>query len=391
MTRNRFSISTIVRDGSAESPRSVRDVRVDAGWFLSAVAVLTLAFGWTSLSLADGPSAVAWLRAQQNADGGLGSPASSVGATVDVLLAVASTGDNAVGWTNGGKTPLAYLQANAASIVKAGGSAKVILALIASGKNPRDLGGVDLIAKLEGMIGADGKIGGDSDFINEHCYAMIALSSAKRAIPAESANHLLSKQIADGTWSWNGDITAGSGDNNTAAIAVVALIAAGVPADDEQIQKTLAHFERQQNEDGGFPYINPSPFGTDSDSNSTAVVMWAIKAAGQDPAGADWKYQEQEGHSALDKLRSFQNDNGAFRWQDAVPADNFSSTVQALIALEMKTLPFAWMDIGEPAVSVPSKPEVLPETGANLWAQAVVLLSSGAALVGVGLSLRRRL
>jgi len=333
---------------------------------LTVMIALAIALALTIPTLADGPSAIAWLKAQQNADGGFGSPASSVGATADVLLAVASTGENAISWANKGNTPLDYLKANAASIARAGDAAKVVLAQIASGVNPRDLGGVDLITKLEGMIGADGKIGDESDYLNEHCYAMIALSSARRTIPAQAVNYLLGTQIADGTWSWNGDTAAGSGDNNTAAIAVVALIAAGIPAENAQIQKTLAHFQGQQNEDGGFPYINPSPYGTASDSNSTAVVIWAITAAGDDPAGVDWKYRGQDGHSALDKLRAFQNESGAFRWQDAMPDDNFASTVQAAIALELEALPFAWMDAGEAAVeTVVGAPPTLPAPGGN--------------------------
>jgi len=361
------------------------------GWkgLLMAVIVLGLVPGLASLALADGPSAVAWLKAQQNADGGFGTPSSSLGATADVLLAVASTGESAIGWTKDGKTPLAYLEANAKSAAKAGDSSKLILALIAVGKNPRNLGGIDLVARLEGMAGKDGKIGTGADFVNEHCYAMIALSSARRAVPAAAIDYLLARQIADGTWSWNGGTAAGSGDNNTAAMAVIALMAAGMPSDHPQVQKALQHFKAQQNADGGFPYVKPSPYGTDSDSNSTAVAMWAVKAAGQDPAGVDWKYQGQDGHSALDRMRAFQNASGAFRWQDAVPADNLASTVQALVALGLKTLPFASMDIGAPATPAPAQPQTLPETGADLWLPAMALLGTGTALVGIGLSLRR--
>jgi len=365
--------------GTAAGPR----------WLLTTVVVLVLALVAAPLTLADGAGAVAWLKAQQNADGGFGAPSSSLGMTADVLLAVASTGESAVGWTRDSKTPLAYLEANVQSAAKAGDTSKLILALIASGQNPRDLGGVDLVAKLEGMAGADGKIGTEADFVNEHCYAMIALSSAQRVVPAAAVDYLLARQIADGTWSWNGGTAAGSGDNNTAAMAVIALMAAGVPADHPQVQKTLQHFQAQQNADGGFPYIKPSPYGTDSDSNSTAVVMWAVKAAGQDPAGVDWKFQGQDGHSALDRMRAFQNANGAFRWQDAVPADNLASTVQALVALGLKTLPFATMDVGAPVTSAPAQPQTLPETGADLWLPILALLGTGIVLVAVGVSLRR--
>ena len=350
--------------------------------------VLTLALP----VLADGPSAVAWLKAQQNADGGFGEPESTAGATADVILAAAATGEDVLAWSQGGNTPYTYLESSAESIAGVGTISKVVLALIAVNKNPRNLGVVDLIVKLEGSLASDGQYG-DSGMINDQCYALIALSSAKRPIPEAAVGYLLGKQIEDGSWSWNGDTTAGTGDNNTARIAVIAAAAAGVPADNEQIQKALAHFGAQQNEDGGFPYVKPSPYGTDSDSNSTAVVMWAIRSAGQDPAGADWKFDGQDGHSALDKMRAFQNDNGAFRWQDAVPGDNFASTVQAIIALELETLPFAWMevgDVGTTSVQPIDEPALLPETGAGIWSAVLALLASGAALVGAGLHLRKR-
>jgi hypothetical protein len=339
-------------------------------------------------ALADGPDAVAWFQTQQNADGGFGSPASTVGATADVLIAVAATGDNAISWSKDGNTPYNYLEANAGSIAGIGDAGKVILALIASGKNPRTLGDVDLVAILENRLGADGQYG-TSGAINDQALAMIALASARRTVPSTAVDYLLSKQIEDGTWAWNGDLTAGSGDNNTAAMAVVALIAAGVPTDNAQIAKAVAHFREQQNEDGGFPYINPSAWGTDSDANSTAVVMWALLAAGEDPAGNDWKFEGQDGTSALDKLSALQNDSGAFRWQDALADDNFMATVQAVVALELKTLPFASMDVGESDKPVAVPVLLMPQSGANTWSTVLVLLSSGLAFLGAGLRLRK--
>jgi hypothetical protein len=372
---------------------------------IALIVVLTLA----APALADGPSAVAWLRTQQNADGGFGSPASSVGATADAVLAVAARGENGFTWSKGGKTPLDYVQANIGAVSKAGDLGKVILALTANGMSPRTVLGADLIKKLEAMVGSDGKIGGDADFINEHCVAVIALKSAFRPTNPQTVSYLASKQIKDGTWSWNGDLTEGSGDNNTTALAVVALRAAGVPADNGQIQKAMEHLKKQQNADGGFPYINPSPYGTDSDSNSTAVVMWAVIAVGQDPSGADWKYFGQDGTSIYDRIVAFQNDSGAFRWQDATPDDNFLSTVQALIALERKSLPFAKFDVDQPVKPTPTpepvaettagttepttegeEPEFLPVSGASLWLYAAALLGSGAALTSIGFKLRKR-
>jgi hypothetical protein len=348
---------------------------------LALILILALALpAW-----ADAGDAVAWLKTQQNADGGFGSPESTVGATADVMLAVAATGADPLAWSQDGNTPYSFVAANAASINGVGDMGKAILALIAVGKNPRQLDGVDLVQRLEATLGGDGGYG-DSGMVNDQAYALLALASARRPIPDAAVNYLLERQIADGTWSWNGDTTAGAGDNNTAAFAILALLTAGVPADHPQIVATLDHFRGQQNADGGFPYISPSPYGTDSDSNSTAVVMWALVATGEDPAGNAWKIQGQDGTSPLDRLRAFQNESGAFRWQDAIAGDNMMSTLQAPIALELKTLPYASMDVGEAATT--EVETALPVTGGTSWTASMALLAVGLVLMGVGKALK---
>jgi hypothetical protein len=137
--------------------------------------------------------------------------------------------------------------------------------------------------------------------------------------------------------------------------------------------------------------------------------MWAIAAAGEDPAGDAWKYEGRDGASPLDRLRAFQNESGAFRWQDAVVGDNMLATVQAPIAIELKTLPFAYMDVGEAAaetaapvatatvttVTEATTPEptateaeaALPETGGTAWHAALALLAAGLVLFGMGKAL----
>jgi LPXTG-motif cell wall-anchored protein len=72
--------------------------------------------------------------------------------------------------------------------------------------------------------------------------------------------------------------------------------------------------------------------------------------------------------------------------------DNFASTIQAVIALELKTLPFATMDAGAATEEMAEEqPVTLPETGGATSALTLVLLVGGAALSSIGLALRRRL
>ncbi|NTV78693.1 MAG: prolyl oligopeptidase family serine peptidase, partial [Clostridiales bacterium] len=41
----------------------------------------------------------------------------------------------------------------------------------------------------------------------------------------------------------------------------------------EDLMAGLAYLEATQNADGGWPYQNPSDYGTDSDANSTALII----------------------------------------------------------------------------------------------------------------------
>jgi squalene cyclase len=188
-------------------------------------------------------------------------------------------------------------------------------------------------------------------------------------------------QQENGGWAWDGSTTTAA-DTNSTAFAVQALIATGEPADGDAVTLALAYYKGIQNEDGGWPYQNPSDFGTTTDANSTAVTVQAIIATGQDPAGANWT--TAEGNTPVAALAALQNESGAFAWQAAIPDDNLLATVQALPAVAGKALPFATMDLGEAA------PATVPETGGAAVNLALPLLLSGLALAGGGYALRRK-
>lgn len=348
------------------------------------LTVLLVLFGLlltASPTLAGAPEALDWLRTQQNDDGGFGAPESTAGNTADAVQAIVAAGQDPKTWEKDGNTPLTFLAASVADLTTAGDTAKVILAVVAAGENPRQFGGVDLVASLEGMLGDDGRFGGETDFQFSQCLAIMALKSVSRPIPAAAVDYLKDSQIQDGAWAWNFSTTPGEGDNNSAALAVMALIAAGEPADSAVIQKTIAHFWSQQNDDGGFPYISPSPYGTDSDANSTAVALQALIAAGQDPAA----WVKGDANTPITALAGFQNDDGSFAWQLASPAPNFLATVQAVPALVGKVYPLAVTTVGEAVVA----PETLPVSGAVLLPGAGWLVAAGLILAGSGLALRR--
>jgi hypothetical protein len=189
-------------------------------------------------------------------------------------------------------------------------------------------------------------------------------------------------QQENGGWAWDGT-AATAADTNTTAFAVQALIAAGEAKDGAAVTKALAYYHGIQNADGGWPYQNPSDFGTATDANSTAVTIQAIVVVGQSPGGADWT--TAEGKTPIAALEALQNPSGGFAWQSTVPGDNLLATVQALPAVAGKAFPLATMSVGEAA-----GPVVMPQTGGAALNLAAILLLSGLALAGGGYALRRK-
>lgn len=351
------------------------------------LCLLLLASTLPAMAAVDTSAALEYLKTQQNTDGGFGSgfsPDSTISSTADVVLAIVASDGDLAAFDQGGNTPLTYLEAQAASAASAGDLAKLILAAVAADRNPRQFGNADSVAKLEALTGADGRIGSDVDTFVSHTLAVLALKSAQRPIPAVAVDLIKTAQQENGSWAWDGS-AATAGDTNTTAFAVQALIAAGEAPGSEAVASALAYYQGIQNEDGGWPYQNPSEFGTATDANSTAVTVQAILAAGQDPAGAEWT--AAGGATPLSALESLQNESGAFAWQAAMPDDNLLATIQALPAVERKAFPFASMDVGEASVA---SPETMPETGAAVANLALPLLLVGLGLAGSGYALRRR-
>jgi squalene cyclase len=364
---------------------------------LTLVLAALLASALPALAAANTTAALDYLKTQQNADGGFGngfSPDSTIASTADVVQAIVAAGGDLAAFDQNGKTPLTYLSANAPSAATAGDLAKLILAAIAAGENPRTFGGVDSVAKLESMIGGEGRIGGDKDTFVSHVLAVMALASAQQPIPAAAVNLIKDGQQENGGWAWDGS-SATAADTNTTAFAVQALIAAGEPATSDIIANALAYYKNIQNEDGGWPYQSPSDYGTTTDANSTSVAIQAIIAAGQDPAGAEWG--SAAGSTPVSALEGFQNVSGAFAWQLGTPDDNLLATVQALPALAGKAFPLATANVGAASAATASAaaassaaPTTVPQTGGAVLNLALPLILSGLALAGGGYAMRRR-
>ena len=273
--------------------------------------------------------AVDYIRTLQNADGGFpyfGSN-SEAGGTIDAILAFAAQGTDPDDVENDGNSPIDYLETQAASYATtADHAAKLVIGLVAAGEDPRDFAGDDWVAKMQSYYdSATHRYG--VQIIDQALY-LLARESLGLSAQSGTVAVLESTQLTDGCW----EFADGFGcDTNSTAMAVQALITAGVDSDDASIEAALDYFESAQNSDGGFPYLIPS----DSDANSTAWVLQALKAAGEDvDSGGPW--DKPGGHTPMQALLSFQNPaNGAFTYAGD---DNAYATYQAVPALLLQPL-----------------------------------------------------
>ncbi|MCM8749837.1 terpene cyclase/mutase family protein [Thermomicrobiaceae bacterium CFH 74404] len=286
--------------------------------------------------------AVEWLRSQQRPDGGFAglSGESDPSTTADAIYALVATGIPVESVRAGGKSPLEFLLTQAESYSSTtGGAAKLALAVIAAGADPRQFGGVDLVARIEGAYDTQTGLYDPQLFVN--AYALMAIAAATDnmvpQVPPAAIQAVLSRQGPDGSWAWDGSTDPGAGDSNTTAIVIQALIAAGLPRDHQAIAAGLAYLRSAQAADGSFAY-QPGVDHLVGDANSTALAVQAILAVGEDPNSSDWRH-------ALDALARFQNPGGALRWRDDAPDDSLLATLQAIPALAGRALPVLDSDV----------------------------------------------
>lgn len=276
--------------------------------------------------------ALTWLHTQQLADGGFG----TAGVTSSVILGLAAANQDLDDWRAGAWSPLDALDLLAADYVTSGidpanQTALVVQAAVASGADAGNYGGVDMLAHLDGYYDdATGAFGAGNWSL---AYYVLAQAAAMQTVPVTATDRLKAAQLSSGGWEFNPTWGA---DSNTTALAIQALIAAGEPATSTVVISGTNYLHTLQNDDGGFPWTKPSPWGTDTDANSTALVIQALIAAGQNPLDVAWT---KSGGNPLDALLALQQPDGSFNYQAAVPGSQVMATAAALPALMGKPFP----------------------------------------------------
>lgn len=291
--------------------------------------------------------ALAYVHSLQQPDGGIdafGLGASNEDGTARAVLALAAAGRAPEGMVHpvSGKTSLDYLAAQAITFTHdASGTLSLnlfpsragqfIAVAAAANQDPTDFGGINLVAQLNEIYhpatgaysstASQGWTSGAAGEVNQ-AWAILGLSAAGLPLPEAATHYLASLQAADGSWA--------SGDPDTTALAVVALMGSGnVQPTDAAIQSALAFFRDTQLPNGGWrPWWDTDPLNADS----TGWVIQALVAAGYTPATESWT-KSSNPHAAL---LSMQQADGSIGGTYV----NAYSTVEALLGLTEQPLFF---------------------------------------------------
>ncbi len=293
-------------------------------------------------------AAINWLiTTRQNRDGGYTSfssgadrQPSTVGGTVDAVLAIASGGvDVALPGPGQRHSPIGYLGDHAADVAdyaadNGGNAGKLLLALTAAAQNPRDFAGYNFVISLTQHLSPTGQYH-VSDPYNQSL-AMLGVAAVREDVPASAAQWLLDRQTSggdlDGSWDDGYDTL---GNTDATALAVMALLAAGISPDDHSLVRAAAFLSRTQLTTGGFAYAAGLP----ENANSTALALQALSALGEDfyTPGGPW---DAGGGTPLDALFRYQGTTGAFQSDfGAGPFDDFFATVQAVPGITGRPYP----------------------------------------------------
>ena len=320
-----------------------------------------------------------WLSRELTAEGFIPSPTDAsqpdYANTANAVLAFAAAGVA----KNQAEAALGYLEAHVDEAVQVGGAdapgslATPILAVDALGGDPRSFGGEDLVERLlatQQTEGDDAGLFGSQDPSFDGVYRQGLSLMALAAVGVDNdaaAQWLVEQQCDDGGWTaYRADTTVPcpppspstftGPDSNSTAVALSGLEAAGA----EPTEDAVAFLEATQSTDGGWAYIPADD--QQSDPNSTALVIQALVAVGVDPA-ADPRFDAQAG-DPITRLLSFQlgceaaEDAGAFFFPIAGsdPAPNVLATVQAVPAAAGEAFPLDSPSLTTEQPSVPCRP-----------------------------------
>jgi hypothetical protein len=293
---------------------------------------------WSPASADSGPlvgaahRALHYLSTQQQADGSIDHSASE---TDDYILGTTAAGGNPNALiASSGKSVYDFLTADIVDATSTSNrTGKLVQAVIAGHRNPRNFAGVDLLKKLEGPGGTAGGFydpatgafnnGGNATF--EQANSMLGLEAAHNPLfPVTGKAIAFLKSLQDtsgpGAGGWPAD---GTDNTNSTAMALMAL--AGVYDHSADWAAFVFLHTQQDPASGGFAFTTLGPFGSpSSDPDSDALVIQGLVAARQDPGSARWT--NAAGNAPTDIVTFQDPATGGFEFLHGVAPDAFTTT-----------------------------------------------------------------
>ncbi len=232
----------------------------------------------------------------------------------------------------------AYVAPGYGTVTSAGSTAKAAVLAETVDEDPTDVGGVDLVTRLERTVAGSGAATGRvvdqldpkqksaADYANTiaQAYAVQALDGAGSDAAGDATSYLLQQQCADGWFRLDfpaADAKAqgcdadpkSAPDVDATAFAARALDGSDDPQAGAAVQKAVAWLESVQAADGSF---GGKPVGQDPNTNSTGLAGWVLGDLGETGAAeqaATWVAGRQVG----DCPGSPKADAGAVAYDDA--------------------------------------------------------------------------
>lgn len=204
---------------------------------------------------------------------------------------------------------------------------RLVVALTALGADPTNVAGYNLLTPL-----------GDYDTtagqgLNGVVWALIALDSGSYDMPINEhaatqatrqmyVDNLLSRQAEDGGWNLS---RSGRSDTDMTAMTLQALAKyQNQPEVKAAVEKGVDRLSALQNEDGGY-----SSYGV-ANAESCVQVLVALGELGIDFNDSRFV---KNGRTIVDKLLSYQNADGSFRYKSEDSASNMRASEHALYGL----------------------------------------------------------
>jgi hypothetical protein len=289
------------------------------------VVALVLLVPAAALAATPAQRAASYLAKAQNKDGGFG-------ASPGVGSASLYTGWAGLGLGSAGRNPqdvkrrrgrslARFVLRGAGSLRDIGEIERTVLVAHVAGLSPRNFGGRNLLAQIQGRRRHDGSISG---FVSYTAFGIVALRVSGAPAGGSTIRWLVQSQNSDGGFGVARSSTSDS-DMTGAALQALATVGRGAGAAGKRAANWLVN---NQNSDGGFGQFKGRP----SNSQSTAYAVQGLIAAGTGSAAVS---------RAQSYLRHRQRRDGSVAYSSSSTQTPVWVTAQALMALEGRSLPIA--------------------------------------------------